>query len=120
MTSAPKSERMTAAPGPAMKLARSTTLRPEKILSAALAVTFDCCCAVSRVTRARPYCSPSLEVGGTLFQEGGGTLALVFGARADRKHRSLQQQPRRQTRLHSLVHRFQRKADGDRRVVENL
>jgi hypothetical protein len=29
---------MTAAPGPAMKLARSTTLRPEKILSAAITV----------------------------------------------------------------------------------
>src|SRR4051794_26949814 len=33
MTSAPKSDRITAALGPAMKLARSTTLRPEKILS---------------------------------------------------------------------------------------
>src|SRR5690349_4744694 len=33
MTSAPKSDRMTAALGPAIKLARSTTLRPEKILS---------------------------------------------------------------------------------------
>src|SRR5260370_4807146 len=33
MTSAPKSDRITAALGPAMKLAKSTTFRPEKILS---------------------------------------------------------------------------------------
>src|SRR5580700_2288328 len=33
MTSAPKSDKMTAALGPAMKLAKSTTFRPEKILS---------------------------------------------------------------------------------------
>jgi hypothetical protein len=33
MTSAPKSDKMTAALGPAIKLARSTTFRPEKILS---------------------------------------------------------------------------------------
>jgi hypothetical protein len=32
-TSAPKSDRITAALGPAMKLARSTTFKPEKILS---------------------------------------------------------------------------------------
>src|SRR5580704_418181 len=33
MTSAPKSDKITAALGPAMKLAKSTTFRPEKILS---------------------------------------------------------------------------------------
>jgi hypothetical protein len=33
ITSAPKSDRITAAPGPAMKLARSTTFSPEKMLS---------------------------------------------------------------------------------------
>src|SRR4051812_16830185 len=33
MTSAPKSDRITAALGPAIKLARSTTLSPEKMLS---------------------------------------------------------------------------------------
>src|SRR6267142_3966278 len=38
ITSAPKSDRITAALGPAMKLARSTTLSPEKMLS--LMVTF--------------------------------------------------------------------------------
>src|SRR5258708_35895305 len=38
MTSAPKSDRITAALGPAMKLARSTTFSPEKLLSLAMAV----------------------------------------------------------------------------------
>src|SRR4029077_19088464 len=33
ITSAPKSDRITAAPGPATKLERSTTLSPEKMLS---------------------------------------------------------------------------------------
>src|SRR5262249_32462100 len=38
ITSAPKSERMTAAPGAATKLERSTTLRPEKMLSVAFGI----------------------------------------------------------------------------------
>jgi hypothetical protein len=38
MTSAPKSDRITAALGPAMKLAKSTTFNPEKILSLAMTV----------------------------------------------------------------------------------
>src|SRR5262249_40811224 len=33
ITSAPKSDRITAAPGPAIKLARSSTFNPEKMLS---------------------------------------------------------------------------------------
>src|SRR5260370_424545 len=39
ITSAPKSDRITAAPGPAMKLARSTTFTPEKILSVVISVS---------------------------------------------------------------------------------
>src|ERR1700675_4829431 len=38
MTSAPKSDRITAALGPAMKLARSTTFSPAKILSVVFVV----------------------------------------------------------------------------------
>ena len=38
MTSAPKSDKITAALGPAMKLAKSTTFRPEKILSLVMTV----------------------------------------------------------------------------------
>jgi hypothetical protein len=36
MTSAPKSDKIVAAPGPAMKLARSTTFNPENMLSLAI------------------------------------------------------------------------------------
>jgi len=36
MTSAPKSDKITAAPGPAMKLAKSTTFSPENMLSFAI------------------------------------------------------------------------------------
>jgi hypothetical protein len=36
MTSAPKSDKITAALGPAMKLAKSTTFSPEKMLSLAI------------------------------------------------------------------------------------
>ena len=39
MTSAPKSDRITAALGPAMKLARSTTFSPEKMLSFGMLVS---------------------------------------------------------------------------------
>ena len=45
MTSAPKSDRIAAALGPAMKLAKSTTFNPEKILpvvfSTGLFIVFD-------------------------------------------------------------------------------
>src|SRR5262249_44234375 len=41
MTSAPKSDRITAAAGHAMKLARSTTFNPEKILSVAIYTSVD-------------------------------------------------------------------------------
>ncbi len=40
MTLAPKSDRIVAADGPAMKLARSTTFRPEKIFSSAMSFSF--------------------------------------------------------------------------------
>jgi hypothetical protein len=40
-TFAPKSDRIVAAPGPAMKLAMSTTFRPEKMLSLTMIVSFD-------------------------------------------------------------------------------
>src|SRR6185312_16032970 len=43
MTSAPKSDRITAAPGPAMKLARSTTFSPEKMLSLVMGCNFLNC-----------------------------------------------------------------------------
>src|SRR5882724_4322522 len=65
ITSAPKSDRITAALGPAMKLARSTTFSPEKILSLAMLVSPESCAALS---------SSTLEVGRALFEEGGRTF----------------------------------------------
>jgi hypothetical protein len=44
MTSAPKSDKITAALGPAMKLAKSTTFRPEKMLSFAIDVSPELSC----------------------------------------------------------------------------
>src|SRR5271156_7146062 len=75
MTSAPKSDRITAALGPAMKLARSTTLSPEKMLSLAI--------AVSKVVMG--ISSAAAELGWTLFKEGGGALLLVVGSGAEAK-----------------------------------
>src|SRR5258708_14892765 len=62
ITSAPKSDRITAALGPAMKLARSTTLSPEKIWS---------------------VLSTSLEFRDAFLEEGAGAFPLVRRPRAN-------------------------------------
>src|ERR1700735_3723896 len=72
MTSAPKSDRITAALGPAIKLARSTTLSPEKMLSLAM--------GVSKVVINMALAA--VELGRALFEEGGSALLLVFGSGA--------------------------------------
>src|SRR5713101_6432977 len=59
ITSAPKSDKMTAAPGPAMKLARSTTFNPEKIFS----VMFSVVISVFFLDL------PSLKLSGAFLQE---------------------------------------------------
>src|SRR5438552_14757297 len=64
ITSAPKSDKITAAPGPAMKLARSTTFNPEKILSLFIGCV--------------PF-SPALKLRRTLFEERGRPFLFVFG-----------------------------------------
>src|SRR5271169_107394 len=99
ITSAPKSDRITAALGPAMKLARSTTLSPEKILSLAMGVSKF----VMSISLA------AAELGCTLFKEGGGALLLVFGSGAEPKIGRLQQQALVLARLQSLVYRGERK-----------
>src|SRR5271170_7715461 len=82
MTSAPKSERITAALGPAMKLARSTTLSPEKMLSLAMGVSK----VVMRISLA------ATELRCALFEEGRGALLLVFSSGAKAKIGRLEQQ----------------------------
>src|SRR5207302_3736028 len=67
MTSAPKSDKITAALGPAMKLAKSTTFRPEKMLSLAMFVSPESCAALS---------SSPAELGRALLEEGDRALLL--------------------------------------------
>src|SRR5450432_716974 len=83
MTSAPKSDRITAALGPAMKLARSTTFSPEKILSFAIGSLLN----VVRVG----FLSPPAELRGSLFEESGRALLLVFGSGAEAEVGRLEQ-----------------------------
>src|ERR1700752_131806 len=83
ITSAPKSDRITAALGPAMKLAKTTTFSPEKILSPAMFVTPESCASLS---------SSTLKPGRALFEEGGRARLLVLGRGAEAKVGSLQQQ----------------------------
>src|SRR6185436_7297163 len=112
MTSAPKSDRITAAPGPAMKLARSTTLTPEKMLSLLPSVAMTA--FLSWLD------SASVELRRALLEEGLRALLLVLGARADREERGLEQQPAGLAGLQPLVHRLDRVAHRERRVGEHL
>src|SRR5713101_7439673 len=79
ITSAPKSDKITAAPGPAMKLARSTTFNPEKILSVAISasLSYRQISALPYVTRCA-HTSPPLELWRSLFKEGRRAFLLVF------------------------------------------
>src|SRR5882672_3848137 len=109
MTSAPKSDRITAALGPAMKLARSTTFKPEKMLSFAM----------TGLSSLQVSSSP-LESRDALFQEGGRSFLLVLGCGAEPEVRGLEQQAIALVRLQALVNRLQRQLDGDRRVGGDL
>src|SRR6266478_2370957 len=108
MTSAPKSDKMTAALGPAMKLARSTTFKPEKMLSVAF---------VSAVTAGS---SSPLELWRAFLQEGPRAFLLVFGAGAQPEEGSFECHAFGLARLHALVHRLERELDRERRVGEDL
>src|SRR6266700_758557 len=109
MTSAPKSDRITAALGPAMKLAKSTTFRSEKMLSFAM----------TGLSSLQVSSSP-LESRGALFEEGGRSFLLVLGRGAEPEIGGLAQQAIALARLQALVNRLQRQLDGDRRVVGDL
>src|ERR1700752_199443 len=108
MTSAPKSDKITAALGPAMKLAKSTTFSPEKTLSFAMGV-FPGSCFVGS-------CSAALEPRRALFEESGRAFLLVLGCGTEAKVRSLEQQAFALTCLGALVCRFERELDRDRSV----
>src|SRR5260221_659387 len=112
ITSAPKSDRITAALGPAMKLARSTTFSPEKILALAMSCPFP-----NRRVRAA---SPAAELRRAFFEEGGGAFLLVFRCRADAEIGRFERKPLGLAGVHPLVDRFQRELYGDRRVGGDL
>src|ERR1700741_3722841 len=60
--------------------------------------------------------SAALELGCTLLEEGGGTLALVFGPGEQAEIGGLEDEAFIQAGFHSLVGRFESEADGDRAV----
>src|SRR5271154_274379 len=111
MTSAPKSDRITAALGPAMKLAISTTFSPEKILLLAMACPFQIAAAAV---------SPTAELRCTFLEEGGGAFLLVFGGGANAEIGGLQGKALALAGLEPLVRSHQREFYGDRRVGHDL
>src|SRR5271169_3311711 len=86
MTSAPKSDKITAALGPAMKLAKSTTFRPAKILSSTILISYARhtrrSVAERRVAVRR---LASAELRDSFFKKGRCAFLLVFrrGAEAE-------------------------------------
>src|SRR5258708_3602545 len=108
MTSAPKSDKITAALGPAMKLAKSTTFSPEKMFLLTIAVLSESLCLAIFSSTAESRCA--------LFEEGAGAFLLVFGRGAEAEIRRFEQQAFALARLQAFVRCLQRKLDGDRRV----
>src|SRR6266478_4812639 len=99
MTSAPKSERIVAALGPAMKLARSTTFSPENMFSSGMSFLLSSSDReFQNKARTRPALA-SLELRSTLRKEGRCSFLLVFGPGANREQRSFQEEAPREARV---------------------
>src|SRR5215831_16395568 len=126
MTSAPKSDRITAAAGHAMKLARSTTFNPEKILSVAIytsvdfAVRYATLPASCFLLPASCFLSPPTKLRHALFQESRRTFILVFRRSAQAEIGGFQREAFALARVHPFVDRLERMLDGDRRVGGDL
>src|SRR6478736_2567698 len=116
MTSAPKSDRMTAALGPAMKLAKSTTFSPEKILS------FTVCLVRLSKGRARSgsFWSLAFEVRLAFFAERGHALFSVLGSETLGEERRLDVQPFREAHVETPVRGFDRQFDRRRGIRIDL
>src|ERR1700733_14561959 len=95
-----------------MKLARSTTFRPEKILSFAMDLSFESLWPSA-------YSAP-MELGRALFEEGGRAFSLVVGRGAEAEVRGFEQQAFALAGIHPFVRRLERELDGDRRVGGDL
>src|SRR5882672_5506416 len=112
ITSAPKSDKITAALGPVMKLARSTTFKSEKILS----LTIVCLLNYGM----RGSSSPAMKQRCALFNEGEGAFLLVLGCGAQAEIRSLEQLALALARLQALVCGLERELHRDRGVGGDL
>src|SRR6476660_9753291 len=112
MTSAPKSDKITAALGPAMKLAKSTTFNPAKMLSLDMAVLSESLYAAAA--------SPTSKLRRTFLEEGGGAFLLVFGGGTNAEVGSFQCKAFALAGLQPLVRRLQGELHSDRRVGRDL
>src|SRR6476659_6104737 len=95
MTSAPKSDRITAALGPAMKLARSTTLSPEKMLS---------------------VMSASMKLRFAFLEKRGSAFALICTGGADTEVSGLESTAFALARIEPFRDRFEGELYGNRSV----
>src|SRR2546421_5881602 len=116
ITSAPKSDRITAALGPAMKLAKSTTFSPEKILS------FIVC--LVRLSKGRagsgPFWSLAFEVRLAFFAERGHALFPVLGSETLGEERRLDVQPFGEAHVETPVRGFDGQFDRGRGIRTDL
>jgi hypothetical protein len=87
-----------------MKLAKSTTFSPEKILSFAIESLLT--------RRTQQVFSPPVEAGHTFLEEGGRALFLVVGRGAEAEERSLEQQAFALARLNPFICRLDSELDG--------
>src|SRR6266480_3432500 len=116
ITSAPKSDRITAALGPAMKLAKSTTFSPEKILS------FMVCLVRLSKRRATSdsFWSLAFEVRLAFFAERGHALFPVLGSETLSEERRLDVQPFGEAHVETAVRGVDRQFDRRRGIRIDL
>src|ERR1700733_10773832 len=114
MTSAPKSDKITAALGPAMKLAKSTTFKPEKILSSAMVFS------PFQFAGSRGGVLPAVKLRDAFFEESRCAFLFVFRCRAEAEIGSFQQQAFALAGLHSLVGGLERELHRDRSIGGDL
>src|SRR5437667_1520614 len=116
ITSAPKSDRITAALGPAMKLAKSTTFSPEKILSFMVYLV--------RLSKGRatwgPFWSLAFEVRLAFFAERGHALFPVLGSETLGEERRLDVQSFREAHVETPVRGFDCQFDRSRGIRIDL
>src|SRR6202167_286244 len=111
-TSAPKSDRMVAAPGPAMKLDKSTTFNPENMLPSVIFISFTTTTAYAseslETSKRRANVLLSLKLRCAFFEECRRTFFLVVGRGADCEKRGFDEQAFGHARLQPFVDGFQR------------